>query len=302
MIKKNNNIGLNKDVSRKIFLYITLLRPTQMVKNLFVFIPMIFGMKLLDFYTFIQTVLVFISFSFVSSAIYILNDFFDRKNDRVHPEKRKRPIADNKVSLKICLFLFLFLIIIGLWLSYIQNIFVFYLIISYVVLNILYSLILKHLAIIDIMCVAFGFIIRLYVGSFATHISLSRWVLIMTFLLALFIAFGKRLDDLLHSDSNVRQSINGYNLQFVHAGMIILASVMLVAYIMYIFTCSAVSAIDSNYLFVTTIFVLLGVLRYLQLCFVFNKSGSPTTIFWTDRFLQITLLGWILSFVFILYL
>ena len=175
---------------------------------------------------------------------------------------------------------------------------------AYLVLNIAYSIKLKHIAIVDIVIIAIGFVLRLFVGSTVTDTPLSMWIVIMTFLLALFIALAKRRDDVIiynETGQKMRKVVGGYNLQFIETSMSIMASVTLVAYIIYTTSDRVIQHFHSEYLYLTSLFVIIGILRYLQITFVNEDSGSPTKIILSDHFIQLALLGWILSFAWILY-
>jgi 4-hydroxybenzoate polyprenyltransferase len=171
-------------------------------------------------------------------------------------------------------------------------------------MNIAYSVHLKHMAIIDITIIAVGFVLRLFIGSVVTGISLSHWIVIMTFLLALFMALSKRRDDVLIYEKvgkKMRRVIGGYSLQFLDIAMAIMASVVIVSYIMYTSSSEVMERLGSDYLYLTALFVIMGVMRYLQITFVLLNSGSPTQIVLKDRFIQSTLLLWFISFIWILY-
>ena len=175
---------------------------------------------------------------------------------------------------------------------------------AYVVMNIAYSFYLKHVAILDVVIIAVGFALRLFIGSAVTDIPLSKWIVIMTFLLALFMALAKRRDDVLiylDTGKKMRKVIDGYNLQFLDTAMAIMASVVIVAYIIYTTSPEVIARVHSEYLYLTALFVILGIMRYLQIAFVLKDSGSPVKIVLKDRFMQLILLGWIVSFVWILY-
>lgn len=171
-------------------------------------------------------------------------------------------------------------------------------------MNIAYSFYLKHVAILDIVIIAIGFVLRLFVGSAVTDIQLSMWIVLMTFLLALFMALAKRRDDMLiylDTGKKMRKVIDGYNLQFLDTAMAIMASVVIVAYTIYTASPEVVARVHSNYLYLTSLFVIIGVLRYLKIAFIHKDSGSPTKIVLKDRFMQLTLLGWIVTFGWIIY-
>jgi 4-hydroxybenzoate polyprenyltransferase len=175
---------------------------------------------------------------------------------------------------------------------------------SYVAMNIAYSFYLKHIAILDVTIIAIGFVLRLFVGSAVTGIQLSMWIVIMTFLLALFMALAKRRDDVLiflETGKKMRKVIDGYNLQFLDTAMAIMAAVIIVAYTIYTTSVEVVERFHSQYLYLTALFVILGIMRYLQIAFVHLDSGSPTKIVLKDRFMQATIVAWIISFTWILY-
>lgn len=285
--------------------YIKLLRLNQYVKNLIIFAPLFFGLKLFQPELFLKTFFIFISFSFAASAVYILNDYFDREDDKLHPVKKDRLLASGKISKKEAFLMVLALLVASFLISIFVNINSFYFILGYVVLNVFYSLKLKHISIIDVFILAMGFVIRLLVGSEIAAVNLSMWIILMTFLLAIFLALAKRRDDVLMYLSNgikTRKAIGGYNLEFLNSSMTIMASVVIVSYIMYTISPEEMAKIHSDKLYLTSIFVLLGILRYMQIVFVGNKSGSPIKILTKDRFIQFSIIAWIVAFGTFLYL
>lgn len=257
-----------------------------------------------DFYLLLKTMIAFIAFSLVASSVYIFNDYHDIEEDRKHPTKKNRPLASGKVSKQSAKILMIILLMFGLAISYLLKGTVFYLILSYFILNLLYTLKLKHIVIIDTFIIATGFVIRIFVGSQAGNIWLSMWIIIMTFLLALFIALAKRRDDVLvylETGDKARKIIDGYNLEFLNTSMVIMASVVIVSYIMYTISSDVVSRMHSENLYLTVVFVILGLLRYMQITIVEKKSGSPTEMLLRDRFLQLSILGWIATFILLIY-
>jgi len=277
---------------------IKLLRPHQYIKNLFIFAPLFFSFQI-DKGGVTASLVAFILFSLLASSIYILNDYIDIEEDKKHPTKKFRPLASGTISKKAGIFLFLSLSVFSLMGAFFYNNSLFFVLIIYFLLNILYSLKLKHIAIIDIFIISTGFVLRLYAGSAATGIYLSHWIIIMTFLLALFLALAKRRDDVLLSQAGkeTRKNIDGYNLEFVNTAMTLMSAVIIVSYILYTVSNKIIEKFHTNYLFGTTFFVMLGILRYMQITFVEQKSGSPTKIVLKDRFLQFTIISWLISFV-----
>lgn len=286
--------------------YIDLLRVHQYLKNGFIYMPMFFAGEATNLYFLLRATYAFVAFSLVASSIYIFNDLRDLEEDRKHPVKNFRPLAGGRVSQKEAVIVATGLILAGLGLSVaVFPIGLTGLLLAYVIMNVFYSIKLKHLPIVDVTVISLGFVLRLYVGSVACTVPLSNWIVVMTFLLALFIALAKRRDDVIlreNSGNSMRRSIDGYNLTFLNAGMAIMASVVIVAYVMYTISPEIIGKFRTEKLFMTTIFVVLGILRYLQLTFVENATGSPTRVLLTDRFLQVCICLWLLSFAVILYI
>lgn len=282
---------------------IKLMRPHQYLKNLFVFAPLFFSGMLLEDGGLIKTFFAFVLFSISASAIYILNDIKDVKEDREHPTKCNRPIASGKVSLFSARIVLAFLLILALLGSYFLNTDLLIVLSVYVLMNIFYSLGLKHVSILDISIISFGFVLRIFAGAVVIDVTPSLWIILMTFLLALFLALAKRRDDVLLSTQGLstRKNIDGYNLEFVNAAMVIMASVVIVAYIFYTISDEVQLRLHTEYLYMTVFFVIVGVMRYMQITFVENNSGSPTKLLLKDRFLQIDILLWALVFGMIIY-
>jgi len=277
---------------------LTLLRPHQYIKNLFIFAPMLFAFSFTQI-NFLYALIAFALFSLAASAIYILNDYMDVEEDRKHPNKKNRPLASEAISMQSANFLFLLLGATALIGAYLFSKELAGVLFVYIALNILYSIKLKHIAIVDIFIISTGFVLRLFAGAVATQTPLSMWIILITFLLAIFLALAKRRDDVLLSlqGRETRKNIDGYNLEFVNAAMVLMSGVVIVSYLQYTVSPEVIGRIGSEYLYLSTFFVLLGILRYMQITFVEQTSGSPTKIVLKDRFLQITILLWIASFI-----
>lgn len=284
-----------------------LLRPHQWLKNLFIFLPLFLDRHLLEWGYLYPTLLVFVAYSLAASAIYCFNDIWDVAADRLHPQKCKRPIASGIVSVKNAYIIMAFCLMASFLVLNIcqQRIYLFTVVGIYVVMNIAYCVYLKRVALVDVFIIAVGFVLRIFAGGFATDINLSHWIVLMTFLLALFLAFAKRRDDVVIYDStgvSVRKNVNRYNLSFMNQAIAIIVSVVMVCYVMYTLSEDVMLRINSQYLYLTSIFVLLGLLRYLQLTIVDVKSGSPTKVLMKDHFIQVCVLLWIILFFLILYI
>jgi len=288
----------------KLSALLKLMRPHQYIKNLFIFLPLFFALQITNLELLTNVFIAFVAFSLSASAIYTLNDYYDIEEDRQHPKKKNRPLASGAISKPQSIVIMAVLAICGFTLMATLSIKAVGILAAYVVMNIAYSFYLKHIAILDVTIIAIGFVLRLFVGSAVTGIQLSMWIVIMTFLLALFMALAKRRDDVLiflETGKKMRKVIDGYNLQFLDTAMAIMASVVIVAYTIYTTSAEVVERFHSQYLYLTALFVILGIMRYLQIAFVHLDSGSPTKIVLKDRFMQATILAWIISFTWILY-
>ncbi len=287
---------------------IKVIRPHQWIKNVFVFVPLFFSGSITQVDSLIVGAIVFLAFSFVASSIYCLNDIIDVEADRQHPVKCRRPIASGKVSVAegyVCMALMLvasFALTALLGTTFMATAGV---IALYLVLNVAYCLWLKSYAIVDVCIIAFGFVLRLLAGGVATQTQLSNWIVLMTFLLTLFLSLAKRRDDVVRMNETghaTRKNTIRYNLDFINQAITITATVTLVCYIMYCVSPEVEQRIGTRYLYLTTVFVLLGILRYLQLTLVDNKSGDPTKALLGDRMLQAVVALWLLSFMIIIYI
>lgn len=246
----------------------------------------------------------FFAFSLFASTIYIWNDYKDIEKDRQHPKKKFRPMAAGEIKASTGLVVMGISFSLAVFISLILLNYQFLILaLGYLVLNFFYSIKLKQIPILDISVVSVGYVIRVFAGALVVSIEPSAWIIVMTFLLALFIALAKRRDDVLlfeESGTKLRAAIDGYNTQFLNSAMAIMASVVIVAYLMYSISEDVVNRFGDK-LYISVIFVILGILRYLQVSLVEKNSGSPTDLVYEDRFLQVVVLGWIVSVILIIY-
>ena len=286
--------------------FMRLIRPKQWIKNGFVFVPLFFGGALFHVDALVAGLVTFFAFSFAASSIYCFNDIFDVEADRRHPVKCHRPIASGAVSIKqaYALMLITFALSMGICclLGSLETIGI---IAFYWLLNLGYCAKLKQYAIIDVCVVAFGFVLRLLAGGVSTHIMLSKWIVLMTFLITLFMSFAKRRDDVVRMEKTgeaPRKNTIRYNLTFINQAITITASVTLVCYIMYTVSPEVIENFHTENLYLTSVFVLVGLLRYIQIAVVDEQSGDPTKIILRDRITQFIVLAWLLSFLFLIYI
>ena len=290
-----------KDIARVI-------RPQQWIKNVFVLVPLFFGGSLLDTTDIIAAVTAAMAFCFISSSIYCLNDIIDVEDDRRHPTKCHRPIAAGKISVAQAYVMMALMVALSFGSVAMLGEYavgVGAVVGLYLLMNVAYCLVLKRYAILDVCTIAFGFVLRLFAGGIATGIGLSNWIVLMTFLLTLFLSLAKRRDDVLKMNQTghaPRKNTSRYNLDFINQAITITATVTLVCYVMYTVSPEVEQRIGTHYLYLTTVFVIIGILRYLQLTLVDNKSGDPTKAMLHDRVLQAVVLLWFLAFLLIIYI
>lgn len=290
---------------------ITLIRPHQWLKNLFVFTPLFFDRHATDWGYVWPCVVVFIAFCMAASGIYCFNDIHDAEVDCLHPVKCLRPVASGAVSKRTA-----YATMAILWIAaftpvvwgcfygcYFQKGLIGTLAL-YIVMNIAYCTKIKQIALLDVFTIATGFVLRIVAGGQATGIILSHWIVLTTFLLALFLALAKRRDDVaIYETSGIktRKNIVRYNMDFLNQSIGILGSITIMCYILYTVSNEVVERIGSHYLYATSVFVLAGIMRYMQLTLVDRKSGSPTAVLLHDHFIHLCVAGWIVSFAIILY-
>ena len=283
-------------------------RPTHWLKNIFVILPVFFGGAILNTTQAISAALTFMSFSLAASAIYCLNDIIDVDADRAHNVKRHRPIASGAITIPQAYGMMTISLLASIVLMLLlpegqaNTITV---IITYFLLNVAYCLKLKEYAIIDVCIVASGFVLRILAGGFATGVQLSKWIVLMTFLLTLFLAFAKRRDDVLKMNETgraPRKNTSRYNLTFINQAITITGTVMLVCYIMYTVSPEIIAQFGTDKLYLTSILVILALLRYLQIAVVDENSGDPVKVVLSDRATQFILMAWVLSFLVLIYL
>lgn len=284
-----------------------LIRPKQWIKNLIVLLPVFFGGALLHPSAIYAGLITALSFSFAASSIYCLNDIIDIEDDKHHPIKCNRPLASGAISIPQGYTLMVLMLILSMastFLLYDHQLETAGVIAFYWLLNIGYCLKLKQYAIIDVCIVAFGFVLRVLAGGVSTSIHLSKWIVLMTFLLMLFLSFAKRRDDVVRMNETghaPRQNTIRYNLTFINQAITITSSVTLVCYIMYTVSPETIQNFHTDYLYLTSVFVLVGLLRYIQIAVVDKKSGDPTKVILRDRFTQLIVLAFGLAFLFIIY-
>lgn len=289
--------------------YFKLLRVEQWVKNLFVFVPLFFSGLFTDTNLLSKSIFALVIFSLIASVVYILNDYNDIEADRKHPEKRKRPLASGAISKPHALIILSALLAIDIALIFVaqyifnQDLWKFAAIIGfYFLMNIAYTFKLKHVPIIDIFIIATGFVLRVQAGGYITGIYISQWATLLTFVLALVLAIGKRRGELINAQvsGKTRKALDGYNVQFADIALSISVTLAIVCYIMFTLSPEIQAKLHKG-VFFTVVFVVFAFLRYLQQTLVYNRTESPTKIVYRDRYIQVILVLWVAAFLILIY-
>ena len=282
------------------------LRPTHWIKNLIVFLPLIFGFQLMTPKGILMACLAFIVFSLAASAGYLLNDVKDRGHDQQHPLKRLRPFARGNLNRPILLLIsgLLFLSSLGMAV-YLVNLQFFMVILAYLLLNVAYTFVLKHLVIIDVMTLSAFYILRVLGGLVAVNVRISHWMIICIGLLALFIGFNKRRQEIkfLGQDAPGHRSVlNQYGQYFIDQMIGIVTAATVVSYSVFTVDPETVARFGTRGLLLTIPFVYYGIFRYLYLVHKVGHGGDPVRIFLLDKVMILNLIGWVLTSIAVIYL
>lgn len=273
------------------------MRPKQWYKNLIIFIGIVFSLNLVNLNLWITVISAFIIFCLLSGSLYLINDVLDIKKDIKHPQKCERPIPSGKLKPYLAIISAVIFIIFSLIWSYFINMPFFITAISYLILIMIYSLFLKQFIIVDILIISSGFVLRAIAGAFAISVMVSSWLIICTFLLALFLALGKRRQELFLLGENARehrQSLNGYTTDMLDQMIIITTSMLIMSYSLYTF-------FTGNILLMITIpFAFYGIFRYFFLIHSENIGGEPEMLF-KDKGMLCSMIIWIILVIGVLY-
>lgn len=277
---------------------VTLLRPNQWIKNIVIFGALIFAREFSDPVRIVKAAQAFVIFCLLSSTIYVINDIVDRESDRSHPLKKNRPLASGAVSPSVAWVIATVVGVVGLALTFVMPKPFIYTAFVFVGFNVLYSLVLKKIVIIDVMAVAASFVIRAAAGSFAIGVPNSSWLIACTFLLALLIGFGKRRHETVtlgEDAGNHRVSLKKYSPYLLDQLIGVVTASTVVAYTFYTLSPEIQQKLGVSHLEITIPFVLYGIFRYLYLIHHEEKGGSPTELLLSDGPILINIVLWFLS-------
>lgn len=290
---------------QKLKLLFLSLRPKHWVKNLFIFAAPFFSLKLFDKTSFSKAALGFVYWCLITSAMYLFNDIRDRTQDALHPHKKIRPIACGALDLKTAYVTFMLLSFVSIILS-IKLDFKFSLfIILYFLINIIYTIYLKHVIILDVMCIAAGFVFRVASGAALVNVGLSEWIIMCTLLLSLFLGFGKRQEEIMSLEENAvhhRKVLKEYDKGFLEHIPYVLVSSTIVCYMLYTVSQEAVRKFGTKNLIYTTPFVIYGLFRYVYIAYEKKKGADPTQVLFQDMPTVINIILWFITTGFIIYI
>lgn len=285
------------------------MRPKQWSKNAFVFVAILFDRQLDDPTAFLRVLEAFVLFSMAASAVYLMNDLVDIERDREHPKKRNRPLPSGQLPVPMAQAAAIVLPIIAVGGALLLTVELAAVIMSYLVLQIAYSFYLKNVVIVDVFCIAAGFVLRTIAGIVViTVTSFSSWLYICVGLLALFLAIGKRRQELIllqQSEANitkVRDTYKGYNLPLLDDMLRMVVTSAAVAYSLYATEAETILIeADPALMLLTVPFVYYGLFRYMYVIHRLGKGGDPTDVLFEDRPLQISIAAWVGMIILLLY-
>jgi 4-hydroxybenzoate polyprenyltransferase len=285
--------------------YIKLIRVSQWIKNLFVFVPLLFSLNLFDKNYFLTTLSAFIVFSLASSLVYVVNDIIDVDADTKHPTKRNRPLASGAISIKNAFIIALILCVIVFVLLLNFNFEFISFVIGFIVLNILYSLWFKHIVILDVFSIAAGFSIRVLAGAVVISVPISSWLILTTIFISLFLGVMKRHSELLlvpqGEDAPSRKVLAQYSLNFADQMATVAAAGVIVCYALYTVSERTVNIFGTENLIYTTPFVVYGIFRYMYLEYISKKGDNTTKTVFSDAQMILTVVAYIVTTVLIIY-
>lgn len=310
-------------MKKKLYNIIRLLRPRQWIKNFAIFPAILFTGQLFEILVLQKIILGFITFCFLSSAIYIINDIFDIKKDKLHPFKKYRPLAHGDISIPTGLIIAVILGVASLIISHYVTPAFFILIIVFAILQVAYSMFLKNIALIDILALAAGYILRVYGGEFASGFHISVWLLLTTISISLFIAVGKRRSELAlisqHLESkaySTRQALSHYSEKLLDLYLSVFATSTFISYSLFTFLENPQgfkisfglflpdflpAFFQRKWLMITIIPVVYGIMRYMQVMYEKQKGENPERILIEDKQLLTTVIIWLFLVIGIIY-
>lgn len=289
----------------KLFKFLRLIRVHQWVKNVFVFIPLLFSQHLFQMNYFLDALSAFLVFCLASSAIYVINDIVDIESDRAHPVKKNRPLPSGQISTQAAIITASLLLALVFWLMMYFNYDFILLVVGFVILNVLYSFWLKNMVLLDVFSIAAGFSIRVLAGAFAIMVPISSWLLLTTMFISLFLGVMKRRSELAlvneNSGNQSRKVLAQYSLNFADQMATIAATGVIVCYALYTVAPRTISVFQTERLIYTTPFVVFGIFRFMYLEYMIGKGENTTRALATDLPMIINVLLYVFATIVIVY-
>jgi len=285
------------------------MRPHQWVKNVFIFAPMVFALQFFHWENVQNALVAFLLFSLVAGSIYLLNDCFDKEKDRLHPDKKKRPIASGELPVAVAIPAAVLILLTALTIIFLFNRHFFYIAAAYIVMNVIYSSYLKKVVILDVMIIAVGFVMRVEIGGVVNDTQLSTWILIITFLLAIFLGLIKRRQELIkisnsqqegNPEIETRKTLKKYNLSLLDQLISITTATTLISYIIYVVNPDIQQKFHTKELYITVPFVVFAIFRYLYLTYVKGKGENPAEVIFSDIPFTASAILWVAVFIIII--
>lgn len=277
--------------------FLLTLRPHHWIKNTFVFASLIFSGQFTQVTACLKVVLVFISFCIVSSSIYVINDLCDKYEDQQHPIKRHRPIASGVINPDVAKLFSMILIVLGLALVSFLSWHVFLVVLLYVIINIAYSFIIKHIAILDVLTISVGFVLRIVGGGIAISVFPSHWLILCTVMISTFLGFTKRRAELLvvETEKNIsRPVLKDYSIAFLDQVIPMVTGATIIAYALYTVDSHTLKVLGTRAMLVTLPFVIYGLFRYIYIIYHLQQGADPTETLIRDVPTIVNLIIWIL--------
>ena len=285
--------------------FIKLIRIPQWIKNLFVFVPLVFSKHLFDKDYLISSLIAFLIFCLISSIVYVINDIADVESDRLHPKKKSRPIAAGKINTKQAISISGILFIVAIILMGNYNLRFISCVGFYFILNILYSFVLKNIVLLDIFSIAAGFMIRVFAGAFAISVEISSWLILTTMFISLFLAIMKRRSELNlvenHDFVATRKVLQHYSLNFADQMATIASAGVIICYALYTVAQRTVTIFHTDSLIYTTPFVVFGIFRYMYLVYMNQKGENTTEVMISDPAMIVNVILYIITTTLIIY-
>ncbi|HOV14363.1 MAG TPA: decaprenyl-phosphate phosphoribosyltransferase, partial [Spirochaetota bacterium] len=250
------------------------------------------------------SIICFVSFCLASSFVYILNDIIDVDKDKIHPIKKYRIIPSGKLNFKLILLILFSLLLTSLVLSFMINLKTFIVIILYIIINIFYSIFLKHIVILDVMVIALGFVLRVLAGTFSIDVEASNWILLTTLSVSLFLGFGKRRNEIIvmgNKEYIHRPVLEHYNLKLLEYMIIVSVALAIITYILYTIDAETISKFNTNKLYYSVPLVIFGLFRYMYILFKKDSGGDPADIVSKDKFIIFTVIIWLILMILLIY-